>query len=223
MPRMLMQKIKQSEHFAIRKTGVILLIGISLLLTADPATAHHAMGNQIPSNFFEGFVSGLAHPIIGLDHFAFVVAIALLGSLHPQGIFLPVVFAIAAMAGTGIHLLSINLPAVEIVISASVLVVGIVLGMKKNPNLMKITGLAAIAGIFHGYAYGESIIGAEMTPLIAYLIGFTLIQMAIAFFAFTLARKMTEKLTEESRLNLRFAGFTICGVGAAFLASSIVG
>jgi len=32
-----------------------------------------------------------------------------------------------------------------------------------------------IAGIFHGYAYGESIIGARVAALVAYLIGFTVI------------------------------------------------
>lgn len=38
---------------------------------------------------------------------------------------------------------------------------------------------ASRAGYLHGYAYGESIIGAEETPLIAYLLGFSLMQYAL--------------------------------------------
>jgi urease accessory protein len=40
--------------------------------------------------------------------------------------------------------------------------------------------LAALAGLFHGYAYGEAVVGAGMDPIMAYLAGLCLIQMAIA-------------------------------------------
>jgi urease accessory protein len=40
--------------------------------------------------------------------------------------------------------------------------------------------LFVAAGIFHGYAYGESIIGAETTPLVAYMAGFACIQYSVA-------------------------------------------
>jgi urease accessory protein len=45
--------------------------------------------------------------------------------------------------------------------------------------------LAVAAGFFHGYAYGEAVIGAEATPLAAYLVGLALVQsmlmMAVYF------------------------------------------
>jgi len=54
-----------------------ILILICVLSTAQQAIAHHATGGNTPSNF--GRVSiRLAHPVIGLDHFAFVVAIGCL-------------------------------------------------------------------------------------------------------------------------------------------------
>lgn len=223
-----MQKLQQSAQFfqhhpRFKWTGAVLLVAIAFLLTADPASAHHAMGGKIPANFFEGFLSGLAHPIIGLDHFAFVVAIALLAALYPKGFFIPVAFAAAAMAGTGIHLLSLDLPAVELMISASVLGVGVMLALKENPQAIAIGSLAAIAGVFHGYAYGESIVGAQTTATIAYLLGFTAIQLAIAVGTMAIAKRAIVTVTENPRLPLRFAGFTICGIGAAFLATAIVG
>lgn len=199
------------------------LVGISLLVLANPAIAHHAFGNETPTNFFEGFLSGVAHPIIGLDHFAFVVAIGLFAAIYQQGIFIPVAFVAAAMAGTGLHLMSLDLPVPELVISASVLGMGVMLAMKDSPKWTVILGLAAIAGIFHGYAYGESIVGAEMTPLVAYLAGFTFIQLVIAWIALALGKVALQKMTDNPSLYLRFAGFTISGIGVSFLATSILG
>src|SRR5258708_39001607 len=57
------------------------IVGLSLVfifLLADPALAHHVMGGRLPVTFADGLLSGLGHPIIGLDHFAAVVAESLL-------------------------------------------------------------------------------------------------------------------------------------------------
>jgi urease accessory protein len=35
------------------------------------------------------------------------------------------------------------------------------------------------AGAVHGYAYGESIVGAETQPLAAYIVGFAMIQYGL--------------------------------------------
>lgn len=43
------------------------------------------------------------------------------------------------------------------------------LWIKNSPDAIVISGFAAIAGLFHSYAYGEAFIGAEMTTLLAYL------------------------------------------------------
>lgn len=196
-----------------------LLTIVGLLLSTSPAMAHHAMGGKLPSNFFEGFVAGLAHPIVGLDHFAFVVAVGLLAAVSRQGIKIPVAFVLAAMAGTGLHLTQLTLPAAEFVISGSVLLFGLLLAMKQRPDDWILTGLAAIVGLFHGYAYGEAIFGAEMTPLIAYLAGFTVIQLVVAIAAFLLGRAVLKQATEQPALPLRFAGCVICGIGAAFLST----
>jgi urease accessory protein len=212
-----------SSHPDLKRGLMLLTIAVSLFWTMEPALAHHPMGSATPSNVWEGLLSGFAHPMIGLDHFAFVVAIALLSAFHPYGIGIPVAFAIAAMAGTGIHLLNVDIPGVEIIIAASVLTGGILLARKQRPHLAGVAAIATIAGIFHGYAYGEAIIGAETTPLLAYLIGFTLIQIAISSAAIALVRKTLNTLDQDPSLSLRFAGFTIGGIGAAFLASSIVG
>ncbi|MDJ0572931.1 MAG: HupE/UreJ family protein [Pleurocapsa sp. MO_192.B19] len=200
------------------------LLSISLLINISPALAHHPSGGKIPSTFSAGFLSGLGHPVIGIDHLVFVIAIGLLAALSKKlGMIIPVVFAIATALGTGIHLQSIDLPLPELVISASVLVMGIFLAKENKTNLALLTVIGAIAGIFHGYAYGESIVGAEMTALGAYLLGFCAIQLGISAIAFYVGRLILNKSTNLSHLPLRFAGFIICGIGFAFISSAILG
>lgn len=197
--------------------------GFSLLVNTAPVLAHHPNGGATPSNFIEGFMSGLGHPVIGIDHLVFVIAIGLLAVLSKKmGMIIPTAFVIATAIGTGIHLQGVDLPAAELIISASVLVMGIFLAQKNQANLTLLAAVAGIAGIFHGYAYGESIIGAEATALVAYLLGFCSIQLGISAIAFYLGQKIVNQPNKTS-LFLRFAGFTISGIGFAFLSNLILG
>ena len=196
------------------------LLSVSLL-GASPALAHHPNDGKLPSTFVEGFLSGIGHPVIGIDHLVFVVAIGLLAALSKKlGMVIPVAFVAATAIGTAIHLQSIDLPVPELIVSASVLVMGIFLAREKQMNLAIITAIGAIAGIFHGYAYGESIVGAETTALGAYLLGFCSIQLAISAIAFYIARSIVKTPTS---IWLRFAGFTISGIGFAFVSNAILG
>lgn len=211
-----------SRAIFLSLTAALLLL-TNLFINA-PALAHHPSGGEIPSTFASGFLSGLGHPVIGADHLVFVIAIGLLAAFsHKLGMVVPLAFMVATAMGTGIHLQSINLPVPELVISASVLVVGIFLAKGNKSNLTLLTAVGAIAGIFHGYAYGESIVGAEMTALSAYLLGFCLIQIGISAIAFYIGRLIIERKISSSRLPLRFAGFAVCGIGFAFLSSAILG
>lgn len=193
-----------------------------ILLAASPAFAHHAFGGKTPVNFFEGFVSGLAHPVIGFDHLAFVVAAGLLAVTRGT-ILIPIAFVTAALVGTGLHVASWDLPIPEVVISASVLGFGVLLAVRNALPAWALVGLAALFGVFHGYAYGEAIVGAQMNPLLAYLLGFTAIQLAISLGVYRIAKVALQRESNRPGLPLQFAGFTICGIGAAFLASSVVG
>ncbi|MEM7758400.1 MAG: HupE/UreJ family protein [Cyanobacteria bacterium P01_A01_bin.40] len=200
-----------------------LLCSFSLLITAAfPVLAHHPNGGAIPRNFTEGFLSGLGHPVIGIDHLVFVVAIGLLAALSfKRGIIMPAIFVIATALGTGIHLQGVNLPMPELVIAASVLVIGIFLTQKNQASLILLAVISAIAGIFHGYAYGESIVGAETTALGAYLLGFCGIQLAISAIAYYCGSKIVNQ-SSKSTLLLRFAGLIISGIGFAFVSNLIL-
>lgn len=211
-----------SKIFAsIQAKALAITFGFSFLVAASPASAHHPMGGKIPSNFFEGFLSGLAHPVIGIDHLAFIVTIGLFAATKSQGIFIPLAFVLSAMLGAGIHLLGASLPVVELIVSTSILLFGILLAIKNSPNLLVMISLSSVAGLFHGYAYGEAIFGAQTTALVAYLAGFTVIQLVISSTAFFVGQKILKGDFGQVSPNLRSAGLVICGIGAAFLASNI--
>lgn len=199
--------------------GVLLAVS-ALLLLPLPSLAHHPLEGRVPATLAEGFLSGLAHPVIGLDHLAFVVAVGLLAAVSTWGAAIPVAFVVAAMTGTGLHLAQITLPAAELAIAASVLGFGVLLALKSRPQSAVITVLAALAGLFHGHAYGEAIFGAEPMPLVAYLAGFTAVQLAIAIAAFLVGRQLVQRSTP---LLVQRAGLVICGVGATFLATALLG
>jgi len=58
-------------------TEMLARLALALLIlaaTAAGAEAHHAMGGTMPQTLAQGLLSGLAHPVIGLDHLAFTVA-----------------------------------------------------------------------------------------------------------------------------------------------------
>lgn len=206
-----------------RQISIAVLLSASLLVFSTPAIAHHMTDGKLPANFFVGFMSGLGHPIVGFDHFAFIVAVGLLAAIKRQGILLPIAFVVAAMLGTGLHLIGLTLPGVELFVSGSILLFGLLLVLKDNPNIVVIMGLSALAGLFHGYAYGESIFGAEMTPLIGYLAGFTVIQLVVAISAFWIGKTILRGKPEQPNSTpLRSAGLVLCGVGLAFLSSQIV-
>jgi urease accessory protein len=195
-------------------------VSLSLLTIALPATAHHPSGGEAPTTFLQGFLSGLGHPIVGLDHFVFVVAIGLIASRH-RGFFAVAAFLLAALAGTGLHLAGFSLPALEVVIAGSVIALGAMLLFEKSLSLWMTVGLGAIAGLFHGYAYGEAVVGAEMTPILAYLAGFTLIQFGVAIAVQQFSKAVIQQMAHPASI-IRFSGLAISAAGLVFLTASLV-
>lgn len=190
-------------------------------LFATSAQAHHAMDGQMPTTLYEGLVSGLAHPVIGLDHLAFIVAAGLFAAVAGMSLFAPLLFVAGSLVGVGLHLMLLDLPAAEIVIAASVLAGGWLLARGRAvESHMLVFALFLVVGVFHGYAFGEAIVGSEQTPLIAYLAGLAAIQSAIALGVYFLVRSRGWAV---EAMQPRLAGAAIVGVGITFLAGQLVG
>src|SRR6516162_7228118 len=94
--------------------------GIGLVLTVGTASAHHLMGGKIPSTFSEGILSGVGHPIIGPDHFAFLLAMGI--AVGVAGLsFVNLFLFLAAMAcGVAVHVAAATVPFAELIVAISV-------------------------------------------------------------------------------------------------------
>lgn len=78
--------------------------------------------------------------------------------------------------------------------------------------------LAAV-GLLHVYAYGEAIVGAEPTPLVAYLLGLSLVQLEVASVLMYVARPRDDRATIAPRITLvRVVGVASALVGVVALA-----
>ena len=201
-------------------TKQISAVSAFLALMASPALAHHPLGGEVPQTMLHGVLSGIGHPIIGFDHLAFVLGIGLLAAFQKSRYILPGGFVAGTVLGTLMIVSGVTLPAVELVITASVLMVGVLAMMGRALNTAAAGAVAAGAGLFHGWAYGEAVVGAEPTPLIAYIAGFGVTQMAIAVGAMlATVWVMTPRGDASAMASLkpRFAGAMVAGVGITYL------
>ena len=152
--------------------------GTAWFLVPTMAAAHHAMDGQLPDSLVAGLLSGLGHPVIGWDHLAFVLGIGVLSALAGLGAGPVAVFVAGTVAGCLFHVGGVDLPAAELAIALSILGLAAAIALRRGRGPLMPLAMG-LAGLFHGYAYGESIVGAEPTPLVAYLAGFAVIQAAI--------------------------------------------
>jgi len=89
-----------------------------------------------------------------------------------------------------------------------------VLLIARNPGWAETAGLFLVCGALHGYALAEAIVGAERTPLSAYLDGLAVIQYAIAVAAWWVA---TWLATDRPRVPLqRLVGAAVGVAGLVF-------
>ena len=188
------------------------------LMTAS-ASAHHVMGGKIPTTFTEGFLSGLGHPVIGPDHLAFLLAIGVAVGVGGLNLVLPLLFVVASAIGVTLHVNGVNLPGAEIVVAVSVLFAGFLIARGRALPVSLWAILFAAAGLFHGYAFGESIFGAERSPLHAYLLGLIIVQSALTVGTALFVRR---KAGGVSAIAPRLAGAVIVGVGLATLIAQLI-
>jgi urease accessory protein len=195
------------------------LLTLPFYLVTLPASAHHVMGGRTPSTFMEGLLSGLGHPAIGPDHLAFLLAVGVVAGVGGLNFALPAVLVVAMAIGVAVHVEGIGLPAVEITVALSLLLAGFLIARGRALPIAAWATLFAGAGFCHGYAFGESIFGAEASPLYAYLLGLVAIQTAITVGVALVARRMG---ASSSDLMPRLAGAVIIGVGFTALIGQLV-
>jgi urease accessory protein len=166
-----------------------LLFGATLLMAAGIplAHAHHVMDYALPATALQGLLSGLGHPVLGIDHLLFVVGAGVLAAHFERGFVLPFIFVVASAFAALVRYLGADLAFGELPIAGSLVILGAMMLAAQTPREGVVAILFLAAGTLHGHALAESIVGAERTPLIAYLAGLTVTQCAVALAVWRIA------------------------------------
>ena len=151
---------RRFRSVAVRAIAAVLAIVPALAL------AHEETGQAA------GFLSGLAHPVSGLDHVLAMIAVGLWGAvLGPPAIWvLPVAFPLVMALGGLMGLLGIPLPGVEIGIAVSAIVLGAMVLAELRPPLWLAAAIVAFFAVFHGHAHGRELPAG--TSALLYSLGF---------------------------------------------------
>jgi len=145
-----------------------LVLAASLAVLASPAMAHVQSGQAA------GFLTGLLHPVSGLDHVLAMVAVGLWGAQlgAPAIWFLPITFPIVMAFGGFLGLLGMPLPGVETGIAASAILLGAAVMTERRPPLYAAAALVGFFAIFHGHAHGTELPPGQNALL--YSLGFVM-------------------------------------------------
>ena len=199
------------------------LVTAALVILSSAAWAHHFMGSALPQTFMQGLLSGLGHPLIGVDHAAFIIGAGFFLALLDRGLVGVLALIGGALVGAAMHLAGIDVPGDEIGVALSVVLIGALVIARRRIELTWIAAGLAVAGVLHGHAYAESIFGAEPTPLGAYLLGFSLIQLAVASGAYWAHRRILARRETWAKPVAVGLGTFVSFVGVAFLALNAAG
>jgi urease accessory protein len=178
------------------------------LLLALPAWAHEQAGQAA------GFLTGMLHPVSGLDHVLAMVAVGLWGAQlgAPAIWLLPVTFPLVMAFGGFLGLMGVPLPGVEIGIALSAILLGTMVATQARPPLWLAAAVVGFFAIFHGHAHGTELPAGESGLL--YSIGFVIVTGLLH--ATGIAIGLIHRW-RKGRIALRGAGAAVGAAGVFFL------
>ncbi len=184
--------------------------GCLLLFFAWPilALAHNDQGLS------GGLISGLLHPVLGLDHLVAMVAVGLWGAqLGPPSIWLlPITFPGVMALGALLGLLNVGLPGVEFGIAGSALMLGLLVAAGAKATVWFAAIVVGLFAVFHGYAHGIEV--PEAANPLAYGVGFIVATGLLHLVGISLGLLLK---WPAGRVFVRLCGVAVAGVGAFFL------
>ncbi|MCU0835128.1 MAG: HupE/UreJ family protein [Chromatiaceae bacterium] len=129
---------------------------ILTLLLAAGAASGHIEGGHVGDG---GLLTGLYHPISGLDHVVAMVAVGLWGAQLgvPAIWLLPVAFPLVMALGGLAGVTGLPLPGIEVGIALSGVVLGLLVALAARPPLSVALLLIAAFAILHGHAHGTEL------------------------------------------------------------------
>src|SRR5258706_8179778 len=104
------------------------------------AWAHHFMDGGLPETFAQGLLSGLGHPVIGLDHAAFILAAGFFLALVEGGMWGIPALIVGTLIGAALHLAGFALPGAEFGVALSVVLIGGLVMVRHEVKLSLLAG-----------------------------------------------------------------------------------
>jgi urease accessory protein len=183
---------------------------ISLMFTLWPAAAWAHVGSGASG----GFLTGVQHPVSGLDHVLAMIAVGLWGAQLgvPALWVLPVAFPMMMAFGGMFGLMGIPLPGVEVGIAVSAIVLGIMVFTEARPALAVSLAIVAFFAIFHGHAHGTELPQGQSGLL--YSMGFVMATGCLHGVGILIG---LVHRWNAGRMALRGAGALVCAAGLFFL------
>ena len=167
-----------------------------------------------------GFLAGLEHPVMGLDHVVAMVAVGIWGAQLPAPAIwvLPVTFPLVMSFGGVLGGLAVPIPGIEIGIAASAIVLGAMVAFAARPPLWVAAVIVGIFAIFHGYAHGAEL--PESANAISYAMGFVVATGSLHALGILIG--VINKWQAGAKC-LRAGGVLIALCGIYFLVSHFIG
>jgi len=179
-----------------------------LALAAGSADAHSITGAV------GGFAAGFQHPIFGPDHVLAMVSVGIWGAQlgAPAIWLLPIAFPLIMAFGGALGIIGVPLPATELLIAVSVLVLGLMVAQARH---LPLWGALAIVGVFaiaHGHAHGIEL--PASADAIAFSTGFVIATGMLHAIGIAIGLAVR---WPTGALAIRCAGTMIAAVGVYFI------
>lgn len=178
---------------------------IAVLFTLPSPTLAHGLRDG------GTLLAGSLHPIGGADHVLAMLAVGLLAAqMANRSLWiLPLTFVVAMVMGGAAGVEGLPFPAVEPMILASIILLGVLVALSVRPRLSVLVAMVAAFGAAHGWAHGAE---GPTTGIALYAAGFAGTTALLHLLGFVLGRVLPA-------LALRSLG---AGAAAAGLALTVV-
>lgn len=202
----------------------LVLVTVALTATGE-VFSHHPMGGAVPATAWQGLLSGLGHPAIEVNHLLFLLGVAVAAAAGRMGTRLALVllpsYVLAGALATALRAPGLEIPFAEAGVALSLGAVAVWLWVQRMPGALAGVLLAVLGGFIHGYAYGEAVIGAETTPLAAYLAGLVLVQSLLLIVVWWGTCQLVALVPTRVRASGRALG-TVLGAAALWGGASLL-
>lgn len=180
----------------------------ALLLSPALALAH-------PGHDHAGVMSGIAHPVFGLDHLLAMLAVGLWAAQQTGTArwALPLTFVATMLVGGLLGFAGIELPLLETGIAGSVLALGLLVALAVRPPVAVAAALTALFALSHGVAHGLEL--PVLSSPWGYAAGFIAATAALHGIGYVVARNLPQVATPL----VRIAGAASALAGAWLLAA----